>query len=137
MTRGLFRIFRLAKPNDDDVFPSLNETGAYLAKNTPLLEQNEIGQWLPRPQERLETILSAGYGFPVELTRRMQSLERVAKALNDKNPCLATIALVQAQFPPLPDNAARRMAEAEELAKGSLAYLTQPRVPAGAPGAGQ
>jgi hypothetical protein len=29
------------------------------------------------------------------------------------------------------------MADAEELAKGSLAYLTQPRVPAGAPGAGQ
>jgi hypothetical protein len=29
------------------------------------------------------------------------------------------------------------MAEADRLAKGSLAYLTQPRVPAGEPGAGQ
>jgi hypothetical protein len=138
MTAGLFRIFKLAGPNDADMSPSLNENGAFLANNVALLEQNEIGQWRPRPQERLEAILSAGYRFPVDLSRRMQSLETVAKALNDNNPCLAAIALVHAQFPPLPDNAAgRRMAEAEELAKGSLAYLTQPRVPAGAPGAGQ
>jgi hypothetical protein len=43
MTLGMFRIFRLAGPNDDDVFPSLTETGAFLAKNVPLLEQNETG----------------------------------------------------------------------------------------------
>jgi hypothetical protein len=122
MTRGLFRMFRLAGPNDDDVFPSLNQIGAFIAKNVPLLEPNEIGQWQPRPQECLEAILSAGYRFPVDLSRRMQTLETVAQALNDNNPCLAAIALVHAQFPPLPDNAAgRRMAEAEELAKGSLA----------------
>ena len=52
--------------------------------------------------------LSAGYRFHVDLSRRMQGLETVAKALNDNNPCLAAIALVQAQFPPLPDNAAGR-----------------------------
>jgi hypothetical protein len=81
----MFRIFRLAGPNDDDVFPSLTETGAFLAKNVPLLEQNETGFWRPRPQECLETTLSAGYRFPVDLSRRMQSLETVAKALNDNN----------------------------------------------------
>jgi hypothetical protein len=32
----------------------------------------------------------------------MQTLETVAQALNDNNPCLAAIALVHAQFPPLP-----------------------------------
>jgi hypothetical protein len=138
MTRGSFRIFKLAGPNDEDVVPSLTEAGASLTKDIPLLEQNEIGQWRPRAQERLEAILSAGYGFPVDLSRRMQSLETVAKALNDNNPCRAAIALVQAQFPPLPDSFAEgRMMEAEKLSKDSLAYLTQPRVPAGDPGAGQ
>jgi hypothetical protein len=138
MTHGPFNIFRLAGPNEEDVVPSLNEAGAFLGKNTPLLEQNEIGQWSPRTQERLEAILSAGYGFPVDLSRRMQSLETVARALNDNNPRGAAIALVQAQFPPLPDSFAEgRMMEAEKLSKDSLPYLTQPRVPAGAPGAGQ
>ena len=89
-------------------------------------------------QEQLEAILSVGYGFPVDLSRPMQGLETVAKALNDNNPCRAAIALVQAQLAPLPDPlAARRMVEADNLEKGGLAYLTQPRVPTGAAGAGQ
>jgi Colicin E5 ribonuclease domain len=66
-------------------------------------------------------------------------LETVAKALNDNNPCLAAIALVQTRIPPLPDPlAAERMAQADELAKGAASYNpAQPRVPAGQPGAGQ
>ena len=68
----------------------------------------------------------------------MQSLETIAKALNDNDPCRAAIALVQAQFPPLPDAFAEaRMIEADKLSKDSQSYLTQPRVPAGAPGAGE
>jgi hypothetical protein len=43
MPPGPFNIFRLAGPNEEDVVPSLNEAGAFLTKNIPLLEQNEIG----------------------------------------------------------------------------------------------
>lgn len=91
-----------------------------------------IGLWLsPRVDKSV--------GVPVDLSRRMQSLETVARALNENNPCRAAIALVQAQFPPLPHGgAAKRMREIDELAKwDSLGYLTQPRVPAGSAGAGQ
>jgi hypothetical protein len=53
----------------------------------------------------------------------MQSLETVARALNDNNPCRAAIALVHAKFPPLPDSfAERRMIEVDKLSKDSLAY---------------
>lgn len=138
MTRSPFRIFKLAGADDASLFPSLNSNGAFLAKNVPLLEHDEIGRWRPRSRDCLERILSAGYGFPVDLSRRMQSLEIVAKALNDNNPCRAAIALVQAQFPALPDALAEgRMIAADDMAKGGLANLTQPRVPAGATGAGQ
>jgi len=68
----------------------------------------------------------------------MQGFETVAKALNDNNLCRAAIALVQTRIPPLPDaSAAERMAATEQLAKAGSGYLTQPRVPAGQPGAGQ
>jgi len=138
MTRSPFRIFKLAGADDASLFPSLNSNGAFLAKNIPLLEHDEIGRWRPRSRDCLERILSAGYGFPVDLSRRMQSLKIVAKALNDNNPCRAAIALVPAQFPALPDALAEgRMIAADDMAKGGLAYLTQPRVPAGATGAGQ
>jgi len=138
MTPSLFRRFRLSSSEDDDLFPSLTENGAFLGKGLALLEQDEIGRWRSRPQNQLEAVLSVGYGVPVDLSRRMQSLEIVAKALNDNDPCRAAIALVQAHFPPLPDSfATRRMVEADHLQKTNLAYLTQPRVPAGVPGAGQ
>lgn len=138
MTLGLFRSFRLATSEDDDLHPSLTANGAFLGKSLVLLERDEIGRWRSRPQDQLEAILSIGYGIPVDLSRRMQSLETVAKALNNNDLCRATIALVQAQFPPLPNAlAARRMVEADHFEKGGLAYLTQPRVPPGSPGAGQ
>ncbi len=137
MIESWFRRYRLA-PSEDDLHPCLNLNGAYSGKSLALLERDETGRWRPRPQDRLESILSDGYGFPVDLSRRMQSLETVAKAPNDNNPCRAAIALVQAQFPPLPDAFPEgRMMEADKLSKDSLAYLTQPRVSAGAPGAGQ
>lgn len=138
VNQSLFRIFKLAGSDDCGLSPSLTEEGAFLAKAFPLLEHDEAGRWRPRPQACLEEVLSTGYGFPVDLSRRMQSLDTVARALNDNNPCRAAIALVQAKFPPLPDErAARRLLDAEKLTKSSAAYLTQPRVPAGAPGAGQ
>jgi hypothetical protein len=96
----------------------LNFNGAFLGKSFALLERDETGRWRPRPQDWLEPVLSAGYGFPVDLSRRMQSLETIAKALNDDDPCRAAIALVQAQFPPLPDAFAEaRMIEADKLSK--------------------
>jgi hypothetical protein len=138
MSQSWFSSYRLATSKDDDLHPCLKANGAYLGNNLALLERDQIGQLRPRPRDQLESLLSIGYGIPVDLSRRMQSLAAVAKALNDNNRCLAAIAFVQAQFPPLPDAVAEgRMIEADNLAKGSLAYLTQPRVPAGALGAGQ
>ncbi len=136
MTMRFIRDFKLANPGGDDVHPYLNEDGAFHGGNVALLEKDELGRC---PEPVLERILSAGYGLPVNMSRRMQSLEVIARALNDSNPCRAAIALVQAQFPPLLDSgAAKRMVEADELAKwGTLAYLTQPRVAAGLAGAGQ
>ena len=131
--------FKLAGPRGDEIHPYLNAEGAFHGGGVALLEKNEFGRWRPRPLPALERILSAGYAQPVDMSRRMQSLDAVATALNDNNPSLAAIALVQAQFPPLPDvDAAQRMREAEALEKeASLAYLRQPRIPAGSVGAGQ
>jgi hypothetical protein len=138
MSQNWFRSYRLATSEDDVLHPRLKANGAFFGNSLALLEQDEIGQLRPRPRDQLESLLSVGYAIPVDLSRRMQSLETVARALNDNNRCLAAIALVQAQFPPLPDAfAAGRMIEADNLAKGGLAYLTQPRVQAGALGAGQ
>jgi hypothetical protein len=136
--QGYWQNYALAGSDGDDFLPHLNKTGVFHGRNIAQLEKDDIGFWRPRPQHELEAIFSAGYGLPVDLSLRMQGFETVAKALNDNNPCLAAIALVQTRIPPLPDSsAAERMAEADRLAKGSLAYLTQPRVAAGEPGAGQ
>ena len=139
MTSDLFRSFKLAASDDDHRHPCLSVEGAFIGGNIRLLERDEFGRWLPRSQEQLEAILSLRYGIPVDLSRRMQSLETVAKALNDNNPCRASIALVHAQFAPLPDLYGIQdvVVENDRLEKDSLAYLTQPRVPAGAAGAGQ
>lgn len=139
MTMRFIRHFKLAGSNEDDMHPYLSKDGAFHGANVALLEKDELDRWRQRPAPVLEKILSAGYGVPVDMSRRMQSLDVVARSLNDNNPCRAAIALVQAQFLPLVDNgAAKRMVDADELAKwGSLAYLTQPRVAAGMVGAGQ
>ncbi len=127
MTMRLLRKFKLAGAKGDNVHPYLNKDGAFLGPRLALLEKDERGRWRARPAPVLKKILSEGYGSPVDMSRRVQSLEVVARALNDNNPALAAIALVQAQFPPLPD----------DLEKGADAHLTQPRVPAGSAGAGQ
>jgi hypothetical protein len=127
-----------ASGGDDDLRPYLSKAGAFHGHNVALLEKDEAGCWRPRPQQDLETIFSAGYGFSVDLSLRIQGLVTVAKALNANNPCLAAIALVQTRIPPLPDPlAAERMAQAGELAKGASNNPAQPRIPAGQPGAGQ
>ncbi|MCW2314685.1 hypothetical protein M2322_000205 [Rhodoblastus acidophilus] len=125
MNKSFGQNFSLAGADGDDYNPYLNETGAFHGRNIALLQKDAIGFWRPRPQHELEAIFSAGYGFSIDLSLRMQGFETVAKALNDNNLCRAAIALVQTRIPPLPDaSAAERMAATEQLAKAGSGYLT-------------
>ncbi len=136
MTLPNIREFRLGGPRGDGFHPYLNGDGAFLGDATPLLEKDTRGRWRPRSQRILESALSRGYGVPVDLGWRMNSLASVARALNKNDRCLAAIALVHAELPGLPNAAAAgRMASAE----GRLAKYNedQPRVPAGNSDGGQ
>jgi hypothetical protein len=77
------------------------------------LTKDSAGHFVPLPQRELEIVLSAGFGFAVDLGSRMRGLAKLAKALNDGDYALAAILLTQAQFPPLLDgSAATRMKKA-------------------------
>jgi len=129
MRRSLSREFKLGGPSGDGLHPYLNERGAYLGRGTPLLERDASGHWHPVARDRLERILSTGYGVRIDLGGRMGSLAAVARALNKGDRSLAAIALVQAEFPPLPNQrAAFRMARVDGYARYNP---DQPRVPAG------
>lgn len=139
MSSPLAASSRLAGPEGDGLGPYLNEQGAFLGLGTSLLESetDAIGQqrWRPRPRAELERVLGVGYGLPVDLESRMGALRVVADALSKGERPRAAIALLHARLPPLPDlGAARRMAEADPLAKYSP---LQPRVPKGEHGGGQ
>jgi hypothetical protein len=106
---------------------------------TPLPESETEGfdrrHWRPRSRAELERVLAIGYGLLVDLESRMGALRVVANALSAGERPRAAIALLHARLPALPDlAAARRMAEADPLAKYSP---LQPRVPKGQPGGGQ
>jgi lysozyme len=110
-----FPAFRLAR---DGRHTYLTEDGAFIGGHVPLLERDAAGHWRPRPQRVLERLLKIGYGAPIDLGGRMTKLAAVARALNAGDRSMAAIALVQAEIPPLPDQAAAvRMAKADGLGK--------------------
>ena len=100
------------------------------------MEKDADGRWRPRQRQLLEFLLTKGYGGDVDLESRMGGLRSVAAAMNKGDIGLARIALVLAQFPPLPDaEGGREMAEADSL---FVKYSDdQPRAAAGSPEGGR
>jgi hypothetical protein len=97
------RYFRIAGPKGNGFLPFVNADGAFIGWDTELLEKNSRGSFSPVPQRRLETVLSAGFCTRVDLGSCMNGLATVARALNQGDLPLASIALVHLEFPPLPD----------------------------------
>lgn len=81
------------------------------------------GDFVPLPQRDLEIVVSAGFGIALDLNSRMRGLATLAKALNEGDYALATIALAQARFPAVPDKGAgaRMQKAAEMLERGTSA----------------
>jgi len=100
------REYRLAKGDDDCLWPYLDESGAFHGAGTPLLRKRRKvsrDEWEPRPQTELEALFSVGYDQPlVDASGWYRSLRVVAKALNDGNISLAATALVLSRIPSLP-----------------------------------
>ncbi|HLI11305.1 MAG TPA: hypothetical protein VKY65_06865 [Alphaproteobacteria bacterium] len=135
----LVKTSRLAGLKGDGRSAYLSEKGAFLGRGTPLLElrrdATDRSCWQPRPLEELERVLSAGYGVPIDLGSRMGALDAVARALSAGDAARAAVALLHARLPPLPGPAAaRRLAEADRLAKYSP---SQTRIPKGQAGGGR
>lgn len=97
------RYFQIAGPKGNGFLPFVNADGAFIGWDTELLEKNSQGSFTPISQRRLETVLSAGFGKRVDLGSCMNGLATVARALNQGDLALASIALVHLEFPPLPD----------------------------------
>jgi len=97
------REFRLAGSRGDGRHPYVNADGAFIGTGVPLLQKDGRGRWQPRPAPVLKSLLGIGYGAPIHIGGRMAKLEAVARALNDDDIGRASIALVRAEFAPLPD----------------------------------
>ncbi len=74
MPETFSREFRLAGRLGDGLLPFINDHGVWHGIDTPLLEQDGVGTWRPRPKEVLEKVLSAGYGVQVSMERRMSNI---------------------------------------------------------------
>jgi len=101
----------------------LTEEGAFLGPGVPLLERDETGHGpgplRPRSREVLKSLLTRGYGAPVDLGPaatgpRARQLQEIAKALNRGDLAKARIHLQRMDLPPLPSDArAEALAEAD------------------------
>ena len=110
----------------------IDANGAFIGLGVPLLEKDASGRWRPRAQAELERLLRVGHGKHVDLGWRMAKLAAVARALDARDQSMAAIALVQAEFPALPDLAAAlRMVKADGIAKYNPHVDVESRVPAG------
>lgn len=69
MAEPFIREFRLAGRLGKGLLPFINNQGVWHGIDTPLLEQDSVGTWRPRPKEVLEKVLSAGYGLQVSMER--------------------------------------------------------------------
>jgi hypothetical protein len=136
MSMPAVREFKIAGPKGDGRHAYLNENGVFIGRGTPLLEKDADGRWRPRQRQLLESLLTKGYGGEVDLESRMSGLRSVAAALNKGDIGLARIALVLAQFPPLPNaEGGCEMAEAYSL---FVKYSDdQPRAARGSPEGGR
>jgi len=88
------REYKLAGPRGDGQNPYLNRFGAFLADGTPLLESDSRGRWKARTPLELSSLLVKNESAQNAFEWRMQSLNCVARALNDNDVALASISLV-------------------------------------------
>ena len=138
MNVPLIREFKLGGRNGDGRHAYVNEEGAFIGPDVPLLEQDRWGRFKPRMKDDLERLFKIGYGSPFDLTSRMTRLSYVAQALNKGEVGLASISLVLMELQPLPSGfRAQAMAEADSLAKYNPNWREQPRLPAGNPSGGR
>ena len=119
MTKLSIREFKLAGRGGEGLHPWLDARGAYVGGGVALLTKHNFGDFAPLPRRDLEIILSAGYKSAFDLDSRRPGLAALAKALNQGDQALAAIALVQLQFPALPDKGAgARMRKAAAMLDG-------------------
>ncbi len=107
--------FKLSSPQDcgsvscDGFGPKVGSVR--LLKRTLDDSGDEI--WAPRDSEILNALLAAHYGFPIDLTGKMEGLRAVARALNKGDVTHAWFVTIFLQFPDLPsfDDQADRYSE--------------------------
>jgi hypothetical protein len=95
---------------------SCTAAGLSLA-GTPLLKRTDSG-FAPRPAAEIGLLMKAAYGADADATRLESSLQAIARALNGGELARAAIAAVLTRTPELTQDAARRLAAANDnLAK--------------------
>jgi hypothetical protein len=99
---------------------SCDETGVHFGGDCELIAPDALGRYRVRDIEAINRALSAGYGFPVDVTDCLPALERLAKLLSDGAWSLAEIATLHLRLPDLPDeDAADRLRKAEQLLRSN------------------
>jgi hypothetical protein len=136
--RNLMAFINEVTLKKDGLHAYMGENGAFIGNGTPLLDckrhTSKGSQWSPRPKHILRRLLETAYGCPVNVEAVHASLERVAKALNDGDKGVATIALLHANFTPLASiSHAEKMRRADTLSKASVDDPVHPGWPAGTP----
>jgi len=99
---------------------SCDEAGVHFGGDCELIAPDALGRYRVLEIEDINRTLSAGYGFPVDVTDRLPALQRLAKLLSDGAWSLAEIATPHLRLPDLPDeNAADRLRKAEQLLRSN------------------
>jgi hypothetical protein len=138
------QVFRLwpRRPRDGSLPLGLScdDEGLLLAGNCRLvaacLDRDGRKFYRARPVEELNTVLSAGYGQPVDASPLYAAVEHIARHMTERNWTHATIAALHLRLPELADaEAASRVLKADALIKavnpGTFDPAKHPRWPAG------
>jgi hypothetical protein len=100
MSVSLSRFFKIGRPGDPGKVSC--GTGGASVGPVSLLERTSRGLWQPRSVNILNSDLSRHYGFPVDMSLKIDGIATVANALNEGNIVKATIAAVHLRLPDLP-----------------------------------
>lgn len=109
----IHQVWRLSESGNDNLGLACNEEGLVLGR-TPLIERRD-GRFVVRDASEIECLLSRAYRGPLPLQRLMAGLARVANALNNNDPCLASIAAVHLRIPDLPSHTVRDDMKVEDI----------------------
>lgn len=109
----IHRSWRLSESGKDNLGLACTNDGLVLGR-TPLIERRD-NRFVVRERNEIERLLARAYQIGVVVDRLMPALTTVASALNANDQCLARIAAVHLRIPDLPNEAARREMEAEDI----------------------